>query len=118
MEGTHDMTVEKCVDFCTAKGFSWAGLEYASECYCGSTLPAHRAPKPGLYGNCLMKCKGNANEYCGGPMALSIFQACGNGDNATCTNANPSANKMKRDRLGRPGHGMKQGLRDMSIDVV
>ena len=26
-----DMTVEKCVDFCSGKGFSYAGLEFADE---------------------------------------------------------------------------------------
>lgn len=26
-----DMTVEKCVDFCSGKGFTYAGLEYAEE---------------------------------------------------------------------------------------
>ncbi|KAF2122666.1 hypothetical protein BDV96DRAFT_618030 [Lophiotrema nucula] len=71
-----DMTVEKCVDFCSAKGFRYAGVEYRNECYCDNKLGADRAPQPGIYGNCNMKCAGNDRELCGGPGALSIYQKC------------------------------------------
>ena len=29
-----DMTIEKCINFCKDEGYSLAGLEYASQCYC------------------------------------------------------------------------------------
>ncbi|KAI9822856.1 MAG: hypothetical protein M1826_000349 [Phylliscum demangeonii] len=78
-----DMTVEKCVDFCASKGFPYAGLEFADECYCGKTLAANRAPQPGLPGNCMMKCAGDSTEYCGGPQRISLYKKC---DESSCQN--------------------------------
>ncbi|KAF2470030.1 WSC-domain-containing protein [Lindgomyces ingoldianus] len=77
-----DMTVEKCVDFCSGAGFSYAGLEYGRECYCDNTLKAEAAPKDGIMGSCTMKCMGNNKEFCGNGGALSIYHKCG----ATCKN--------------------------------
>ena len=45
-------------------------------CYCGNTLAADRAPQPGIFGSCNMKCNGNSTEFCGGPLALSLYQKC------------------------------------------
>ncbi|ORX99400.1 hypothetical protein BCR34DRAFT_495426 [Clohesyomyces aquaticus] len=77
-----DMTVEKCVDFCSAAGFSYAGLEYGRECYCDNTLKAANAPKDGIMGSCTMKCAGNNKEFCGNGGAMSIYHKCG----STCKN--------------------------------
>ncbi|KAF2502763.1 WSC-domain-containing protein [Lophium mytilinum] len=71
-----NMTVEKCVDFCDAAGFSYAGLEYRRECYCDNTLPEDKAPKKGIMGYCVLKCAGNADEFRGGGAALSIYRKC------------------------------------------
>lgn len=79
---TDDMTVEKCVDHCSAGGFSYAGLEYGRECYCGNTLKEANAPKDGIMGACTMKCSGNDKQFCGAGAALSIYHKCGN----TCKN--------------------------------
>ncbi|KAI9662067.1 MAG: hypothetical protein M1829_006206 [Trizodia sp. TS-e1964] len=76
------MTVEKCVDFCTGKGFSIAGLEYSVECYCDNSVPDDRKPTPGLPGACEMPCGGNSKEFCGGAQLLSLYQKCG----STCSN--------------------------------
>jgi len=81
-QDTADMTVEKCVDFCAAQGFSIAGTEYSTQCYCGNSVPADRAPIPGLMGNCFMKCGGDQTENCGGAGTISLYQKCG----ATCQN--------------------------------
>ena len=77
------MTVEKCVDFCTGKGFSVAGMEYGRECYCANSIPADAAPKPGYIGDCAMKCSGDNTEFCGGGGTISLYQKCG----STCKNA-------------------------------
>lgn len=34
------MTIAKCVSACNERGFKFAGLEYARECYCGNELQA------------------------------------------------------------------------------
>ncbi|KAJ4362740.1 hypothetical protein N0V95_001342 [Ascochyta clinopodiicola] len=69
-------TVETCIDFCTASGFSYAGLEYKSECFCANELNAKYAPQDGIMGACVSKCSGNADQTCGGWAAMSVYSAC------------------------------------------
>ncbi|KAK8049291.1 hypothetical protein PG994_011021 [Apiospora phragmitis] len=67
-----DMTIEKCLAFCAGAGLPLAGLEYGSECFCGTSL----AP-PSALGSpeaCRMACPGNKKQVCGGPSLLSIFR--------------------------------------------
>ncbi|KAK6864220.1 WSC domain-containing protein-like protein 5 [Apiospora arundinis] len=67
-----DMTIEKCLGFCADARLPLAGLEYGSECFCGTTL----AP-PSALGNpeaCRMPCAGNKSQVCGGPSLLSVFK--------------------------------------------
>ena len=83
LEDSHTMTVENCITLCGSKGFSIAGLEYASQCFCGNTLPARASPTPGFIGGCNMPCAGNSNELCGAGSRLSLYQKC----TGTCQNA-------------------------------
>jgi hypothetical protein len=80
------MTVEVCADFC--KGYKYFGLEFGQECWCGNTLSADRAPQDGIFGGCTMKCKGDADEYCGGGKALSLYMSCSGSD---CVNVGASS---------------------------
>ena len=75
-EANNNMTVEGCVEFCKASGYTYAGLEYASQCFCGNDMPAADAPVYGQTGNCVMPCAGNSTQICGGPNALSLYQEC------------------------------------------
>ncbi|GAB7352367.1 hypothetical protein MBLNU459_g2805t2 [Dothideomycetes sp. NU459] len=59
-ESTGSMTVETCVKYCSGKGYTYAGLEYASQCYCDNTLPWDRAPVTGVLGNCFSICNGDS----------------------------------------------------------
>ncbi|TKA62589.1 hypothetical protein B0A49_13496 [Cryomyces minteri] len=83
-ENNRNMTVANCIDYCSAAGYSYAGMEYSSECYCSNTLATDRAPVAGILGNCFMKCSGDSTEYCGGGSALSMYRKCSGG---SCTNA-------------------------------
>ena len=83
IEDTPTMTVETCISLCGGKGYSIAGLEYASQCFCGNTLPARASPTPGVIGTCTMACKGNSTEMCGAGNRLSLYQKC----SGTCQNA-------------------------------
>lgn len=83
-----DMTNEKCVDFCISRGFSIAGTEYGTECFCGNSLPQDRSPIDGLMGDCFMPCGGDETENCGGGGTISLYQKCG----ATCENISFGAN--------------------------
>jgi len=65
-----NMTVDSCLNLCEEKGFSFAGVEYGEQCYCGSKLPASIK-----YADiCQLPCKGNAKETCGGFWAMEVFE--------------------------------------------
>lgn len=71
---TTGFTIELCAASC--KGFTYFGMEYANECYCGNTLAAtsvnQTSGTPSVNG-CSMLCKGNSKEYCGGPGKLVVY---------------------------------------------
>lgn len=78
---TSGMTVESCVNFCQASTptMKYAGLEYAQECFCGSSLPSTATTAS----TCNMLCTGNSKEYCGGSSVLNLYAY-----NATSVSAN------------------------------
>ena len=65
------MTEESCIAFCGGKGTAWAGVEYASECYCGNLLDSTSSAAPAT--DCNMACSGNATEACGAGNRLTLF---------------------------------------------
>ncbi|KAK0736199.1 WSC domain-containing protein [Apiosordaria backusii] len=67
-----DMTLEKCAATCGAGGYSFFGVEYGAECYCGTTLDA--ASTKVSEGDCSMTCMGDHSQQCGGPNRLNIYQ--------------------------------------------
>jgi hypothetical protein len=101
------MTVESCIDFCSSNGYSIAGLEYTTQCFCGNSVAADRAPVSGFVGACAMPCSGNSGQVCGGPAMLSLYQKCSSG---SCTNikyaynsgSGVSMSKLKRQERRRP----------------
>ncbi|PNS17632.1 WSC domain-containing protein 2 [Sphaceloma murrayae] len=72
-----DVTIDSCMNYCGAKGYKYVGLEYANQCFCSNTLPADRAPKAGIFGNCFTPCAGNSSQVCGGASRLSIYKLSG-----------------------------------------
>jgi hypothetical protein len=66
-----NMTVEACVAGCQAKGYSKAGAEYSTQCFCDVVI----ASGGSLVGDnqCNMVCGGNDREYCGGSSRLSVY---------------------------------------------
>ncbi|KAF9469421.1 WSC-domain-containing protein [Collybia nuda] len=67
-----DMTVEKCLDACHTRGFHLAGVEYGQECFCGNAI---QSPGTVTATGCdAMQCVGNANQFCGGPARLLVYQ--------------------------------------------
>ncbi|NWU45415.1 WSCD1 protein, partial [Hylia prasina] len=63
------MTVAHCQEACAERAYSYAGLAYGAECYCGNTLPA-AAAKPE---ECNLECKGQKGSVCGGVNRLSVY---------------------------------------------
>ncbi|KAL2015668.1 hypothetical protein VTK56DRAFT_5046 [Thermocarpiscus australiensis] len=66
------MTVDGCGDYCLNSGFTWFGLEYAAECYCGDALNVNSTLVDDS--ECSMACSGDPNDACGGPNRLSVHQ--------------------------------------------
>jgi hypothetical protein len=68
------MTVETCTSTCKAAGFSIAGLEHGSECFCGNSLPdgAQAIPGSPVDSGCDFVCVGDNSEWCGGNDRLTV----------------------------------------------
>ncbi|RDW89749.1 hypothetical protein BP6252_01781 [Coleophoma cylindrospora] len=64
-------SVEFCTYTCAKLGYSVAGMEYSSQCFCGNGLTA-KASKIANQG-CYSACAGNSSEVCGGSFRLSVW---------------------------------------------
>jgi hypothetical protein len=64
-----NMTTQLCISTCRDKGFSHAGTQYSSYCFCGNKFGAS-----GKSDNCNAKCTGNRDETCGGTWANSVYK--------------------------------------------
>uniref|UniRef100_A0A8C8RXA8 WSC domain containing 1 n=1 Tax=Pelusios castaneus TaxID=367368 RepID=A0A8C8RXA8_9SAUR len=64
------MTVSHCQEACAERSYSYAGLEYGAECYCGNTLPVTVAKQE----ECNNECKGEKGSICGGVNRLSVYR--------------------------------------------
>jgi hypothetical protein len=65
------MTLEMCASSCSA--FTYWGVEYGGECYCGNTLDATSV----LAANqeeCSFTCPGDQYEYCGAGNRLAMYK--------------------------------------------
>ena len=86
------VSVESCGLACAA--YSYFGVEYAGECYCGNTFSAGSTIAPGgslpAANGCNMVCKGNSSEYCGGSLRLNVYQAVSLSTSSSSSSSTPS----------------------------
>lgn len=68
------MTQESCSSFCATNNYDIAGVEYQSQCFCGSSQSLDITTATTSTG-CNTACTGNAAENCGGGNALWILTA-------------------------------------------
>jgi hypothetical protein len=68
---TDTMTPAVCISFCQSKGYSFAGVKYSRECFCGYNLKSKSVIKDD--GECGMSCAGDADSNCGGPNRLNVY---------------------------------------------
>jgi len=68
--GVPGNTVAKCQAACAAAGFTYAGMEFGSQCFCGNAIQNNAAP---LLVGCDKSCPGDAAQTCGGANALSLY---------------------------------------------
>ncbi|KAL7419434.1 hypothetical protein Q5752_006272 [Cryptotrichosporon argae] len=91
--GIDDLTIDSCLTLCEEQGFTFAGVEYADQCYCGNSVPSTITYKDG---GCDMPCSGDSTELCGGGYILDLYElisAASSSNDTTCdvTSATTSA---------------------------
>jgi hypothetical protein len=64
-------TIEMCTAACSKAGYSIAGMEFGSQCYCGNNLGSYTQKALDL--GCSTPCPGNSTESCGAPNRLSVY---------------------------------------------
>ncbi|EKM57698.1 uncharacterized protein PHACADRAFT_251488 [Phanerochaete carnosa HHB-10118-sp] len=73
-----NMTVNFCAGFCGSKGYTYAGVEFGDECYCGSSFSNGANGSVTNWYDCSTPCAGNPEyEKCGGPQRLELLKAGG-----------------------------------------
>jgi hypothetical protein len=67
-----------CLNLCAEYGYSAAGMEYSTECYCGddSHLIASESTKA-PESDCRSRCSGDPSHNCGGGLRLSYYKWTG-----------------------------------------
>ncbi|KAK3401552.1 WSC domain-containing protein [Sordaria brevicollis] len=66
------MTVELCTRYCSDRNFRLAGLEYQSECYCGTAQDLQTFDFVDS-SQCEELCSGSDQEFCGGPRRMTVY---------------------------------------------
>ncbi len=65
------LTVESCIAVCSSLGYTIAGMEYSSQCFCDNYI--RYSPSLLIDNKCSMDCAGNAAESCGAGNIMSIY---------------------------------------------
>lgn len=71
------MTIASCSQKCASLGYSIAGMEYSTQCFCDNVIRMSGSLASDD-SQCGMACGGDATEKCGGPNRLSIWSSQGN----------------------------------------
>lgn len=66
-------TPKFCSNLCYKLGFTYSGVTYKSECFCGSQSPIDLNFSITDDKQCNTKCTGDANQFCGGGWKMAVF---------------------------------------------
>ena len=77
-----NISPKRCVDTCTMSGYSFAGLQYKTQCICANEHP-HGARQN--ESSCDYICPGDASANCGGHWMMSVYQTTDTPTTATTT---------------------------------
>ncbi|KAI1478385.1 putative glyoxal oxidase [Daldinia eschscholtzii] len=83
------MTLDSCWAFCSSKGTTYFGTEYARECYCGNKFETGSVEAP--QSDCSMLCAGDQWAYCGSGNRLSVYIKNGTTVSATTSSSGPTS---------------------------
>jgi len=67
------MTPNRCAAICWEQSYTWAGVEYGSQCFCGNTNNA--AGTAVALSNCDQACSGSSAYSCGAPNFIELYQS-------------------------------------------
>ncbi|KAK0638658.1 hypothetical protein B0T16DRAFT_228203 [Cercophora newfieldiana] len=81
------MTLESCATFCSS--FTYFGVEYSRECFCGNSLSAGSVPAP--QSDCSMTCAGDRFEYCGAGNRLELYKLATEPTSSAAVSSGPSS---------------------------
>ncbi|KYK54338.1 putative glyoxal oxidase precursor [Drechmeria coniospora] len=65
-------TLQSCVKTCADQGYTIAGAEYFTQCFCGKQI-INNGVKAKSESECSTSCGGDAKQKCGGPGRMSIM---------------------------------------------
>lgn len=82
-----DMTLETCASFCS--GYTYFGLEYGSECYCGNSFGTGSVKT--VDGECSMNCPGNTTQICGAGGRLTVYSKSQSSVSSSLTGSNTAS---------------------------
>lgn len=74
---SNTMTVESCIATCSRLGFSIAGLQYTSQCFCGNSI-VNGGAVAASDTQCGMPCGGAPAEACGDANRMSVYSTSAN----------------------------------------
>ena len=62
-----------CIERCTKEGYSFAGVQFGNECFCGEKVISDLKKKRIEEERCNKPCPGEPTEYCGGYLTMNIY---------------------------------------------
>ncbi|XP_041483840.1 uncharacterized protein LOC121430589 [Lytechinus variegatus] len=71
------MTISYCIQFCnesTTANYTFAGVEYRDECYCGEASDNYTRHGVRADEKCQLACSGDSTESCGGDGHITVFR--------------------------------------------
>ncbi|EKM51991.1 uncharacterized protein PHACADRAFT_262441, partial [Phanerochaete carnosa HHB-10118-sp] len=64
----------ECAALCGNQDYSYAGVEYGDECYCGTGYVDGVMPPTANLSDCSMLCSGGYYWYCGGSWRMQVYK--------------------------------------------
>ncbi|KAF9890518.1 hypothetical protein FE257_005923 [Aspergillus nanangensis] len=86
-------TVEACQAACAAAGFTFAGMEYGTQCFCGTAI--QNGATFGSLG-CTTPCAADPAEICGGSEAISMYAVVPIWQSVGCYSDNTKARTLSK----------------------